>query len=112
SSSGLRCGFAPGEAAKPQRSPLLLVGEADQEASGAFVISNPSSNDLNLTLAVQSQLPLDHVKLMPKSLILRPGEEAIVRIKVMLDRSQVENRDYIGIVFIPGSPNRLIDFVV
>src|SRR5438270_13368306 len=71
---------APEKTAERQRSPLLLAGEAEQEASGAFVISNPSSNDLNVTLAVQSQLLPDAVTLMPKSLILKPAEEAIVRI--------------------------------
>jgi hypothetical protein len=97
---------------EPPRAPLLLAGEAGEDASGAFIINNPSASNLNLTFAVQGQLGADDVKVVPPSLALNAGEEAVVRVKVRLTKALDENRDYVGVVFVPALSSRVIDFVV
>ena len=97
---------------EPRRPPLLLVGEPAEQVAGAFVINNPSADNLNLTFAVQGQIAPDDVTLIPQSVSLKSGEEAVVRIKVKLTPAFEANHDYVGMVVIPGMSRHVVDFVV
>jgi hypothetical protein len=110
--SGKTDGNAPARAAGQQRVPLLLAGEAGETAGGAFIINNPSANNLSLTFAVQGELSGDDVKVMPASLTLSAGEEAVIRVAVKLTATFVENRDYRGLVAVPGLSSQVLDFVL
>jgi hypothetical protein len=110
--SGKTDGNAPARAAEQQRVPLLLAGEAGETAGGAFIINNPSANNLSLTFAVQGELSGDDVKVTPASLTLSAGEEAVIRVAVKLTATLVENRDYRGLVAVPGLSSQVLDFVV
>jgi hypothetical protein len=111
--SGRTDGNAPARPAEQQqRVPLLLAGEAGETAGGAFIINNPSANNLSLTFAVQGELSGDDVKVTPASLTLSAGEEAVIRVAVKLTATLVENRDYRGLVAVPGLSSQVLDFVV
>jgi hypothetical protein len=110
--SGRTDGNAPARPAEQQRVPLLLAGETGETAGGAFIINNPSANNLSLTFAVQGELSGDDVKVTPASLTLSAGEEAVIRIAVKLTAALVENRDYRGLVAVPGLSSQVLDFVV
>jgi hypothetical protein len=103
---------APNTSPEPRRPPILLVGELAEQVSGAFLINNPSADNLNLTFAVQGQIAPDDVALVPSSVSLKAGEEAVVRIKVKLTPAFQANRDYVGMVVIPGMSRQVVDFVV
>jgi len=103
---------APARAAGQPRAPLLLAGEAGETASGAFVLNNPSANNLSLTFAVQGELSGDDVRIVPPSLTLNAGEEAVIRIAVALTAKLDEGRDYRGMVAVPGLANHILDFIV
>jgi hypothetical protein len=103
---------APNASPEPRREPLLLAGEPGEQVAGAFVINNPSADNLNLTFAVQGQIAADDVTLIPQSVSLKGGEEAVVRIKVRLTPAFEANHDYVGMVVIPGMSRQVVDFVV
>ncbi|MEA2820089.1 MAG: hypothetical protein QOJ86_2093 [Bradyrhizobium sp.] len=109
--SGKTDGNAPPGPAEQPRVPLLLVGEAGETVGGAFIINNPSANNLSLTFAVQGELSGDDVKVTPPSLTLGAGAEAVIRIAVKLTAKLEENRDYRGVVAVPGLSNQIADFV-
>src|SRR4051794_23098591 len=75
----------------PRRPPLLIAGVAGEEPSAAFVINNPSANEVAFTFAVQGQLGADDVQILPSSLVLKPNEEATVRIKAKVTDTLEEN---------------------
>jgi hypothetical protein len=54
----------------------------------------------------------DDVKVTPASLTLSAGEEAVIRIAVKLTAALVENKDYRGLVAVPGLSSQVLDFVV
>lgn len=112
SNSGMTDGSAPASPAEQQRAPLLLAGEAGETAGGAFIINNPSANSLSLTFAVQGELSGDDVNVVPASLTLGAGEEAVIRIAVKLTAALVENRDYRGLVAVPGLSSQILAFAV
>jgi|ERR1044071_510627 hypothetical protein len=99
-------------APETRRPPLLLAGEPGEQVAGAFVINNPSADNLNFTFAVQGQLAPQDVKLVPPSVSLKAGEEAVVRVKVKLTPAFEPNRDYLGMVIIPGMARQVVDIVV
>jgi hypothetical protein len=98
--------------APARRQPILLVGELDEEATGAFVLNNSSASDLNVNLMVQGELDPGQVQLVPASFVLPAGSNAVVRVKVMLSATLEEGRDYSGAVFAPGLSAQAIEFVV
>jgi len=99
-------------ASEARRPPLLLAGEPGEQVVGAFVINNPSADNINFTFAVQGQLAPQDVKLVPPSVSLKAGEEAVVRVKVKLTPAFEPNRDYVGMVIIPGMARQVVDIVV
>jgi hypothetical protein len=102
----------PPTPAPARRQPILLVGELDEEATGAFVLNNSSASDLNVNLMVQGELDPGQVQLVPASFVLPAGSNAVVRVKVMLSATLEEGRDYSGAVFAPGLSAQAIEFVV
>jgi hypothetical protein len=101
-----------GAAAEPRRAPILLVGAAGEEASGAFVLSNSAQQELGVDFAVRDQLGPGAMKLLPPSVSLAPGASAVIRLKVTIDPALEEGRDYAGLIFVPGFSNQVVDFVV
>ncbi|MEA2876666.1 MAG: hypothetical protein QOF14_1862 [Hyphomicrobiales bacterium] len=95
-----------------RRAPLLIAGVAGEEPSAAFVINNPSANEVAFTFAVQVQPGAEDVQVVPPSLALKANEEAVVRIKAKVTTSLEENRDYPGLVHVPGLSSQVIDFIV
>lgn len=95
-----------------RRPPLLLVGELDQEATGAFALNNTSDRDLNVALIVQGELDPAQVQITPASVKLPPGTNTIVRLKVKLGDALEEGRDYAGAVLAPGMSTQVVEFVV
>jgi hypothetical protein len=110
--SGKKGEATSASAAEQPRVPLLLAGEAGETVRGAFIINNPSANDLSLALVVQGELSHEDVNVAPASLTLSAGEEAVVQVIAKLTAKLEENRDYRGVVAIPGLSNQVLDFVV
>jgi hypothetical protein len=110
--SGKADDTAPSGPVEQSRVPLLLVGETGETVGGAFIINNPSANNLSLTFAVQGELSGDEVRVAPPSLTLAAGAEAVIRIAAKLTAKLEENRDYRGVVAVPGLSNQIVDFVV
>ncbi|HEY4263988.1 MAG TPA: hypothetical protein VGM72_01615 [Micropepsaceae bacterium] len=98
--------------ASARRQPILLVGQLDEEAGGAFVLNNTSESELNVSLTVQGELDPDQVHLVPAAFVLAAGASAFVRLKITLTGALEENRDYSGAVFAPGLSAQAIAFVV
>jgi hypothetical protein len=101
--------------AKPvsvRRQPILLVGQLNEQATGAFVLNNTSGTELNVSLAVQGELSPTQVQLVPSSFVLASGESGVVRLKVILADALEEGRDYSGAICAPGLSAQAIDFVV
>ena len=96
-------------ATRPQ---ILLVGELDQEATGAFALNNTSDRDLNVALVVQGELEPAQVQIIPASVMLLPGTNTIIRLKVKLGSALEEGRDYVGAVLAPGLSTQAVGFVV
>ena len=94
------------------RSPILLVGELDQEATGAFALNNTSDKDLNVALIVQGELDPAQVQITPASIKLAPRTSVIVRLQVKLNDALEEGRDYVGAVLVPGLSTQVVEFVV
>jgi hypothetical protein len=99
-------------APEARRPPLLLAGEPGEQVSGAFIINNPSADDLNLAFAVQGQIAPKDVAIIPSSVGLKAGEETVVRVKIKLTSAFEPNRQYVGMVVIPGMARPVLDFVV
>jgi hypothetical protein len=95
-----------------RRPPLLLVGELDQEATGAFALNNTSDRDLNVALIAQGELDPAQVQITPASVKLAPGTSTIIRLKVKLGDALEEGRDYLGAVLAPGLSAQVVEFVV
>ena len=98
--------------ASVRRPPILIVGQLDEEASGAFVLNNTSATELNVSLLVQGELDPNQVQLVPSSFVLISGASAVVRLKVILTGVLEEGRDYSGAVFAPGLSAQAIEFIV
>src|SRR5215472_3101631 len=60
---------AESKPAAPRRSPLLLVGELNEEATSAFALNNTADTDLKINLVAQGELDAAQVKLYPESLV-------------------------------------------
>jgi hypothetical protein len=95
-----------------RRPPILLVGQANEEASGAFVLNNTASTGLDVSLAVEGDAEVREVNVTPTLLSIAPNASAVVRLKIKLTEKLVENRDYFGKVLAPGVSNQTIEFVV
>ncbi|HXJ03438.1 MAG TPA: hypothetical protein VNH44_19615 [Micropepsaceae bacterium] len=98
--------------APPRRQPILLVGQLNEEASGAFVLNNTSATELNVNLVVQGELEPSQVQLVPSTFVLAAGATAVVRLKVNLTGALEMGRDYSGAVIAPGMSAQAIEFVV
>ena len=95
-----------------RRTPILLAGELGEEASGAFALANTSDKELNVNLVVQGQFDATDVQINPSSLVLAPGANATIRLKLALTSALEEGRDYFGAVLAPGLSTQAIEFVV
>lgn len=102
---------APAKPAEPLRAPLLLAGEAGETVGGAFIINNPSANDLSLAFVVQAELSPDDVTVTPATLTLSAGGEAVIRVAAKLNARLEENRDYRGVIAVPGVSSQVLNFV-
>ena len=95
---------APAEAqaeappAPERRPPILLVGRAGGEASGAFMLSNGADADLTVALVVQGDLGTVRAELVPASLVIAPGDSALVQLRVAITAEMEPGRDYAGAV--------------
>ena len=76
----------PADKAAPERRPppILLVGEAGSEASGAFVLNNMAETELSVTLALQGDPGPVRAKLVPAALTIAPAASAVVQIRVAI----------------------------
>ncbi|HEX6377062.1 MAG TPA: hypothetical protein VFZ91_15230 [Allosphingosinicella sp.] len=101
------------EAAAPpaQRPPILLVGRAGAEATGAFMLSNGADADLPVSLLVQGELGPVRAELEPASLVIAPGGNAIVQLRVAIVEAMEPGRDYAGAVVAPGLSAQAVEFV-
>jgi hypothetical protein len=101
--------------AKPtplRRAPILLVGELNEVATGAFALNNTSDFDINLALAVQGELDPALVEVTPARLVVARGDGAFVRLKVRMVEAIEVDRDYLCAVVAPGVSSHSIEFVV
>jgi hypothetical protein len=95
-----------------RRTPILLAGELGEEASGAFALANTSDKELNVNLVVQGEFDDAEVRINPSALVLAPGANATIRLKLTLTSALEESRDYFGAVLAPGLSTQAIEFVV
>jgi len=95
-----------------RRTPILLAGELGEEASGAFALANTSDKELNVNLVVQGEFDAAEVRINPSALVLAPGANATIRLKLTLTSALEEGRDYFGAVLAPGLSTQAIEFVV
>jgi hypothetical protein len=95
-----------------RRTPILLAGELGDEASGAFALANTSDKELNVNLVMQGEFDAAEVQINPSSLVLAPGANATIRLKLALTSALEEGRDYFGAVLAPGLSTQAIEFVV
>ena len=95
-----------------RRTPILLAAELGEEASGAFALANTSDKELNVNLVVQGEFDAAEVRIKPSALVLAPGANATIRLKLTLTSALEEGRDYFGAVLAPGLSTQAIEFVV
>lgn len=104
---------ATASASPPERRPpILIVGQAGSEATGAFVLNNTADTDLTVGLVVQGDLGPVQAEIVPASLIIAPGDSAVVQLKVAMTDAMEPGRDYFGAVVAPGLSAQAIEFVV
>jgi|GEM_PF-2233944 len=101
-----------GGTAPTPRPPLLIVGRAGETGNGAFAINNPSDREMNVHLVVQGELDERTVSVDPARLVLKPGENAIVRILARIDDKLPVDHDHVGSVVAPGLTNQGVPFIV
>ncbi len=99
-------------AAPTRRPPILLVGQANEVASGAFILNNTSASGFDVNLAIEGDPEVKQVNVTPTSLSIAPNASAVVRLKIKLTEKLAENRDYFGKVLAPGVSSQAIEFVV
>jgi fructose-specific component phosphotransferase system IIB-like protein len=107
-----RPGGDTGATAPERRPPILLVGAAGAEATGAFVLNNTAEADLNVALVVQGDLGPARAELVPATFVISPGGSAVVQLKVAIAEGMEAGRDYCGAVVAPGLSAPAIEFVV
>jgi hypothetical protein len=95
-----------------RRPPILLVGQLDEEVSGAFALNNTTGIDLSVNLAVQGDIDPTLAEVIPSVLKLAAGAGTFVRLKVRITGALAENRDYRAAVFAPDLPVPPVEFVV
>jgi len=98
--------------APARRPPILLVGQLNEEPTGAFALNNTSDHDLSVNLVVQGDLDASLTELIPASLRLAPGASAFVRLKVRITEAVAVNKDYFVSVLAPGLSAPAVEFVV
>ncbi len=99
-------------ATTPIRHPILLVGQANEVASSAFVLNNTGTVGLEVNLVVETDPEIKQVQVIPTSLSIAPSASAIVRLKIELTENLTANRDYFGKVLAPGLSNQAVELVV
>ncbi|HEY5724154.1 MAG TPA: hypothetical protein VIT45_17730 [Allosphingosinicella sp.] len=99
-------------AAPERRPPILLVGQAGTEATGAFLLSNTAEAKLDVTLVIQGDISSAQAELVPASFAIAPGDSAVVQLKVTITEALEMGRDYAGAVVAPGLSAPPIEFVV
>lgn len=102
---------APPAAPPEPRPPILLVGQAGSEASGAFMLSNGADADLTVNLVVQGDLGPVRAELVPATLVIAPGDNAVVQLKVAISSEMEPGRDYAGAVVAPGLSAQAVEFI-
>ena len=98
-------------ATSERRPPILLVGQAGSEATGAFILNNTADTELNVGLVVQGELGPLEVTLDPARFVIAPGDSAVVQIRAKLNESMEIGRDHAGAVIAPGLAAQPITFV-
>ncbi|HET9640764.1 MAG TPA: hypothetical protein VFP12_16335 [Allosphingosinicella sp.] len=101
-----------GAPAPERRPPILLVGVAGTQATGAFVLNNTAEADLNVALVLQGDLGPARAELVPATFVIAPGASAVVQLKVTIAEAMEVGRDYGGAVIAPGLSAPAIEFVV
>ncbi len=92
--------------------PLLIVGRAGETGNGAFVINNPIDREIKVKLVVQGELDESSIRIDPTEIILRQGENAIVRIIAQISDNLPVDRDHLCSVVAPGLASQGIPFIV
>ena len=95
----------------PARQPIFLAGRRGETATGAFVLNNPTTRDLDVELALQSELPDGAVGLDPAKLKIERGRQAVIQIAVTIDAQMEVEKDYGGGILAPGLSIEAIPFV-
>lgn len=91
----------------PQIPVMVLEGEAGAEALGVFVVDNHLNHDISTRVAPSTFVDAAHNEVKPgftfdpESVILRPGEQVLVRVKVHIDNSFTPGDRYQGYFNIP-----------
>jgi len=104
---------APSESkSPPRRSPILLVGQLNEEVTGTFALNNTTNQEFSVDLVVEGELDPSVTTLTPKMVKLAPGAGTFVHLKVRITDALVENRNYRMSVLVPDLAAPRVDFVV
>jgi fructose-specific component phosphotransferase system IIB-like protein len=95
-----------------RRASILLVGQTGTQATGAFILNNTADADLTVALVVQGELGPVETELVPASLVIGPGDSAVVQLKVTMTDAMEIGRDYGGAVVAPSLAAQPVEFVV
>ncbi|SRR5581483_11855552 len=93
---------------KAQQTPVMVLeAEAGKEALGVFLIENHLSDNIATRVVPSAFFDKSHNEARPvfsfdpESVILRPGEQVLVRVKVQIDNSFTPDVRYEGYLTIP-----------
>lgn len=93
---------------KAQQTPVMVLeAEAGREALGVFLVENHLSHDISTRVAPSAFFDELHNEVRPvfsfdpDAVILRPGEQVLVRVKVQIDNSFASDVRYQGYLNIP-----------
>lgn len=95
-----------------RRSPILLVGQLNEDVTGAFALNNTTNQELSVNLVGEGELDPKAIELIPSAVTLAPGSGTFVRLKVRMTDAMMENRNYRVTVTVPGLSAPSVEFVV
>jgi hypothetical protein len=98
---------ASASAAAPSLPSLLLEGEAGASVAGVFMLENhlPAPVEAK-TIASPLRNPAGEARILdfrfdPSSIVLQPGEKALIRVMVSISEDLAPDMPYIGLLSVP-----------
>lgn len=95
-----------------RRAPILLVGRAGTQASGAFMLNNTGEAELAVNLVAQGEFDPRGTEFDPAHFTLAPQASAVVQLRVAITAEMEVDRDYTGVVVAPSLAVQPIEYVV